>query len=266
MSTKRPNAKLIELFDLFGNIFTLKQATKVFNTSTTETSKILSRWYKQGWVNRITKNLYNIVPIEATSTDQALDNIWIIVPYLFNPGYIGGWTATEYWDFTEQIFIDTCVLTEKVKYTQEKIFNHIRFVIHPLKPKFNFGTTFIWVNNKKVLISDPHKTIIDMMISSYVGAGSQHTVDCFCNYIRGEHFDYNKLFEYAVIADNGAVFKRLGFLSSQILGDDHQLTILCSKLISKGYSYLDTTFKNNQKLITKWNLYIPNDFKIGERE
>ena len=51
------------------------------------------------------------VPVEALSTDRAVEDAWVLVPTSFwLPQPIGGWSAAEHWDLTEQIFRDVCVL------------------------------------------------------------------------------------------------------------------------------------------------------------
>ena len=102
-----------------GEVFKVSDAASLLKMSPIETSKMLSRWTKQGWIMRIRYGLYAVVSIEAISKDQPLENMWILISELFSPGYIGGWSAAEYWDFTEQVFTDICALTEK-KLTHKK--------------------------------------------------------------------------------------------------------------------------------------------------
>ena len=40
-----------------------------------------------------------------------LEDPWVIAAQLYGPCYIGGWSAAEYWDLTEQIFRTVVVMT-----------------------------------------------------------------------------------------------------------------------------------------------------------
>ena len=40
-----------------------------------------------------------------------VDESWVLARAVFEPCYIGGWSAAEHWGFTEQIFNSTMVFT-----------------------------------------------------------------------------------------------------------------------------------------------------------
>lgn len=246
-----------------GETFFVSRAAQALGLSNNDTSKILSRWEKQGWIRHIRQGYFAIVPLDAISQDQPLENMWCIVPDLFNPGYIGGWSAAEHWDFTEQVFKDICVLTEKripqSGHNQE--FLEISFFISHIPNKLNFGTEVIWIKNKKVHISDPHKTMLDMLYKPLLGGGAQHTLDCFKTYIKSEYFDPIQLIDYAKEMENGVVFKRLGIISEKLLGLDHDLTKVCLQQRTTGPSYMDPSDKSGH-FHKKWQLYVPSNLQF----
>ena len=125
-----------------------------------------------------------MVPIDAIDNMQALEDEWVLVPELYAPCYIGGWSATEYWDLTEQLFRDICVLTECSVPNKRQMIYNIPFVLTHIPTSMNFGTKTIWKKNKKIQISDPHKTLIDMLYAPQLGGGIQHVIDCFKAYVR----------------------------------------------------------------------------------
>src|SRR5580692_3049717 len=74
-------------------------------------AKTLARWYAQKRLQRVGHGLYTPIPLDASATAQVLEDPWILVPSLFDAAYIGGWTAAEHWDLTEQLFRDILVFT-----------------------------------------------------------------------------------------------------------------------------------------------------------
>jgi len=58
----------------------------------------------------------------------------------------------------------------------------VDFFIKYISERKRFGTKTIWRNNIKVQISDLHKTLLDITDDPYLGAGLQHTIDCFAEY------------------------------------------------------------------------------------
>ena len=257
---KRPKEQLGQLIREVGEVFTVATAAKVLDSSNTETAKTLARWAKQGWLTRIKRGLYAVVPLEASSTDRMLEDAWLLIPDLFDPCYIGGWSAAEYWDLTEQIFRSICIITDQPQTKKFQTLHNIDFVLTKVKPILMFGTKTVWKQHKKIQVSDPHKTILDILYDPQLGGGITHVVDCFNEYNKNKQCNYTKLIEYAVKINNGAVFKRLGFIAERFLGNNHEVTVACKEHLTQGNAYFDPKLKKG-KLITRWRLIIPTSFK-----
>ena len=252
----RPKKQLGELIRQVGEVFTVSEASQALNLTTTEAAKKMARWKNQGWLTRIKRGLYAVVPIDAITSDRVLADTWVLVPILFGKAYIGGWTAAEYWDFTEQLFRDVCVITQQAVPNKAQKFHNASFFLTHIKNATTFGAKTIWRQEKKILISDPHKTIIDMLYDPRLGGGGQHVIDCFKEYIKSSHFNAEILGNYAEKLNNGAIFKRLGFLCEIKLGKNHLLTSLCRSHLTKGNVYFDPQIKQGS-LVTRWKLFIP---------
>ncbi len=224
-------------------------------------AKLLAGWHKQGVIRRISQGLY--VPIQPTALGQTqvLDDPWVLVPELYEPGYIGGWSALEYWELTEQLFRSICVLTTKRTPYGKTKHQGVDFFIKYLPEKKRFGTKTVWRDNVKVLVSDRHKTLLDIIDDPYLGAGLQHTMDCLSEYkkIVDKEDGLTQLLNYAIQINNGALFKKLGFLSEE-LGFEQSFVDKCASRLTMGYAYLDKNSQNN-KLVTKWRLWVPRDMK-----
>lgn len=257
----RPKEQIGRLIREIGSLFTTSDAATALNVTNIEASKMLSRWVIQGWLVRVRRGLYAIVPIDAVNNQQTFEEAWILVPELFSPCYIGGWSATEYWDFTEQLFRDICVFTEQKVVQKKQRIHTIDFLLTHIPKKLNFGTKVIWKENKKILLSDPHKTIIDGMYNPLSIGGIHHLVYCFKEYIRSEYHSPQQLSTYATLMENGAVYKRLGFLYSKITNTENELTELCQKKLTKGIAYLDPSVKKGT-IISQWRLKVPAQLQI----
>ena len=239
-----------------GEVLTIEQATRILGTDNDDTAKTLARWCVQGWLSRVKRGVYVPVPVEAASTDRAMEDAWILVPELFGPAYIGGWSAAEHWDLTEQIFRDICVFSARPVSKRHTVVRNIPFVVTHAPAELHFGTKAIWKKETKLLISDPTKTIVDMLSHPWTGGGIQHVTDCLKEFLKSTHFDTDRLFDYAGKLGNGAVFKRLGFLAEQTVGKSHPLTVACKSRLTKGNAQLDPSIKGD-RLITRWRLFVP---------
>ena len=91
----------------------IEDAARALDVPRGRAAKLLSRWTNQGWLRRVGTGTYVPVQLELLDSEQVVQDPWILVPALFAPAYIGGRTAAEHWDLTEQIFRDIVVFTAR---------------------------------------------------------------------------------------------------------------------------------------------------------
>lgn len=224
-------------------------------------AKLLARWQEQGWLRRIGRGLYVPVPLDLAGNEQVVTDPWVLVPALFGTGYIGGWTAAHYWDLTEQLFKDTLVFTTRRVTAKRFVAQGVGFVLYRVQEERVFGTKKVWRGASQVAVSDPERTLVDMMANPKVGGGIDHVADCLETYLRTQTADRARLLAYAERFGNGAVFKRLGFLSSR-RGNDPVLAEACQARLTKGHAKLDPALTNDH-LVTRWGLWVPKRWKEG---
>ncbi len=252
--------RLSRILRISKGIITTELVSKELDISKSEASKMLWSWARQGWLYKIKRGLYVPVPLESSSNEPAIEDPWIIADYLYDPCYIGGWTAAEYWDLTEQIYNSIVIITSKSNNRKKNIsFGNIDFYIKSLSDDLFFGYKGVWRGQVKVNVSDPSRTIIDMLNDVRLGGGIRPIYDILKNYLRSDNKDLQLMFEYASNINNKTVFKRLGFLLEIAYPEESSLIEECRSQISSGYSKLDPNL-DSDKLISKWNLSIPNSW------
>ncbi len=256
-------SKLAAVINATGDIIHIEDVENALSVSRTKAAKLLSRWAAQGLLRRVGSGAYISVHIALHDSQQVIEDPWILVPALFNPAYIGGRTAAEHWDLTEQIFRDILVYTARP--VRQKTFDiqGIVFSLKHIKSQQIFGTKTIWRSQSRVLVSDIHRTIIDMLDDPAAGGGIQHVSDCFSRYMQLKKCNPKLLCDYAEQLGNGAVFKRLGFLAECESGNESLLEAAKSRL-TKGYAKLDPAL-NCPRLVTRWRLRVPETWIDRDR-
>ena len=240
----------------------IEDAMEALGIESEHAAKLLAGWHKQGAIRRVAHGLYVPIPPNALGRTQVLEDPWILVPDLYEPAYIGGWSALEHWELTEQLFRSICVFTQKRTTYGKTQHQGVNFFVKYIPEKKLFGTKSIWRDNIKIQISDPYKTILDIIDDPKLGAGLQHVADCLCEFkkIFGKQYDLDQLLDYAVRTDNGAVFKKLGFLAERT-GFRSSFIDECASRLTKGYTYLDKTAEDNM-LVTRWRLWVPKGYTL----
>ncbi len=241
----------------------VSEVAEILRVSASDAAKMLSRWTNKGWLSRVKRGLYVPIPLESRTIDVPLEDPWVIAERLFSPCYIGGWSAAEYWDLTEQIFTTIVVMTATKPRDRNPNFKGTTFLLRTIQKRAMFGLKSVWRKEIKVLVSDPTRTIVDLVSNPQIGGGIRSTVDIFTNYLRSENKDMGLLIEYASRLGNGAVFKRLGFLLERFGPNEGQAIEVCRSRLTKGNSKLDPKLAA-EKLITRWRLWLPQNW-LGEQ-
>jgi len=236
------------------------EAAGILNVASTDVAKMLSRWAKKGWMSRVRRGLYVSVPLESRTADVPLEDPWLIAERLFAPCYVGGWSAAEYLDLTEQIFSTVMVMTVQKPRDRRPKIKGTSFMLRTVSEKAMFGLKPVWRGQIKVPVSDPTRTILDMLSDPVLGGGIRSTKDMFINYLRSENKNLELLIEYAERLGNGAVFKRLGFLLEKIAPDETETIDQCRSKLTSGNAKLDVMLSAD-RLITRWRLWVPENWK-----
>lgn len=243
-----------------GGLVTVQAAARALDLEPRAAAKILARWAEQGWLKRLRRGLYAPIPIDALSSAQTLENPWVLVPRLFAPGYVGGWSAAEHWGLTEQIFRDVCVLTARPFRRKREAIEGTTFALHRISERALFGTVPVWIGRTRVAVSDQPRTLVDMLARPALGGGVRHVDSCLSAYLGSPERDLGKLIAYGDRLGNGAVFKRLGFLLSAKPGIDPEALEACRSRTKAGNVKLDPRL-GGDRLVSAWKLWVPRRWK-----
>ncbi len=244
-----------------GDVIEIDAAARVLRLDRTATAKTLARWTAQGWLRRVRRGVYVPVALDSLSSEHVLDDPWVLVPGLFAPAYVGGRTAAEYWDLTEQLFNDIVVITAQAIRRKSQRRHGTTFTLKHVQERKIFGVKTVWRGRTKVLVSDLQRTIVDMLDDPAIGGGIQHVADCLAAYFTREDRNDRHMLDYIERLGNGAVFKRLGFLAERH-GGEAELAKACHARLTKGAAKLDPSL-DCTNLVTRWRLWVPARWKEG---
>jgi predicted transcriptional regulator of viral defense system len=266
MSTVPPSMpkgrmQLSQVLRSAGEVVSVDDVSGILSIERQAASKLLARWNDQGWMRRLRRGFYAPVPIAALGQEQVLEDPWVIVPELFGPACIGGWSAAEHWGLTEQLFRSTCVFTSRPIREKEQTIEGISFTLKHVRPEVLFALRTVWRGSVRIDVSSPAKTIIDMLDDPAIGGGIRHVADCVTAYFKREDASSGELLTIADRLDNRAVFKRLGFLAER-LPDQQDLAAACRARLSQGTAKLDPSAPC-PNLVTRWRLWVPPSWSKG---
>ena len=200
--------------------------------------------------------MYVAVPLDARRSGEWVEDPWVVADRLFHPCYVGGWSACEHWDLTEQTFRTLLVVTAHRVRDRDEVIQGMPFHLTVRSEVAIFGTVPVWRGQNKVAVSDPSRTVIDVLDDPSLGGGIRTLAEVLDEYFRSEHRDDRLLVDYGDRLGNRAVFKRLGYLLERSRVGAPALVEACLARRSSGLAKLDPAAKGPGRILRRWGLRV----------
>lgn len=241
--------------------FSSRDVAHILGLPLTKASILLTYLVTKGWLSRVRRGLYVTVPLGTANPQEYKINSWVVANQVFAPCYIGGWSAAEHWEFTDQIFNSVVVFTLR-RYRRKTLqIQGVDFVLKFIDKKYFGKTKFVWIDNIKVPVSDPTQTIIDILDDPSIGGGIKNVADILKEYFESPHRNDSEIADYVKARNNRTIYKRLGYLIEVLEIAAPTLKEKCRQEISKGFSLLDPKVETKGSYNSKWNLRINVDLR-----
>jgi len=234
--------------------FTIEDAEQISHANKDVLKVILSRLEKKGWIERIEKGKYIIIPLGAEKGKYTLHE-FVLGSYLVDPCIISYWSALNNYGFTEQIPRTVFIQTTSRKKHQEVTIFGVPYKIIRVKEEKIFGLEKAWFEETQISLTNREKTIIDCLDKPQYAGGIIEVAKA----LRTEEYDKKILAKYAKKINNTGVIRRLGYICEFL-----QIPINLPEIKTRNYLKLDPILPVTNKLNAKWNLIINE--KIGDLE
>jgi len=232
-------------------IFTIEDAVKFSGPGAKKTVFGLAR---KKWVLPLKRGLYAIVPLDVglKGADAFIVHNFIIASQLVEPYYIGYWSALNHHGLTDQIPRTTFIVTTKARHPVRVLDDEYYFV--KLTTRKFFGWETIEMDERKIRISNPEKTIADCLDHPEHCGGIEQVARAI--YFSHEETNLDRVAEYANRMDNQAILKRLGYILevTDLRGKYDRL--FREFRPTAGFSKLDTLSPGVGKHNARWGLLI----------
>jgi predicted transcriptional regulator of viral defense system len=240
-----------------GGIVTIAEAASLLSVRPRDASLRLAALARRGWLTRLYRGTYYILPLESGPTETAVaPDPWVLASRLFSPCYIGGWSAAEYWGLTEQLFRSTFVVTaanirKRSVHTLGSEFQLVR-----VRPEQISGIAGVWRGAVRVPTSDPERTIADALVDPTWIGGIRHLVDIILTATADGKATFATILAHLERTGRAAGIKRLGFLVESLFPAETAIVSMAHDRRSSGIIRLDPSVRGSGRLSKRWGLWI----------
>lgn len=247
--------RLAELHRSFRGPFSVADAAWALDEEEDTARRLLGYLSRRGWLSRVRRGLYLAVPLDAAQAGEWVEDPWIVAARAFRPAYIGGWSAAEHWSLTEQVFRDVVVVTPRDVRQRHHVLQGQTFLVTRRAEEKVFGLRTVWRRDVRVEVSDPSRTVVDVLDDPSIGGGIRHVTSILREYMGSEHCSEAQVVQYGDRLGNRAVFKRLGWIL-EVLGVEGPLREACAERRSAGLVKLDPTVEGEGRIVRRWGLRV----------
>ena len=236
--------------------FTVEEALKISGMRRRSLITALHRLAKKGWLLRIERGRYQVIPLEAGPSPAYMEHSFALASTLVKPYYIGFWSALNFHGYTEQVPSTVFVATTRRK--REVSVGKVRFRFVRLSERKFFGYGEVWVGHLKVNVSDKEKTIVDCLDHPELCGGIAEAAKGLWN--GADEISWEKLLDYALRVGNSAVLKRMGYLMELMgIGPGEWFIEKLRGNMAKGFVKLDPMAGRKGRYSSRWLLIINVD-------
>ncbi|MDX9864545.1 MAG: type IV toxin-antitoxin system AbiEi family antitoxin domain-containing protein [Anaerolineaceae bacterium] len=255
MSLSKAETDFLTTFSSAGKrVFTYQQAVAYWQSKVAATNT-LGRLVRKGWLQRLERGLYMIIPLEAGPKRLWSENALLLAGHLISPGAVAYWSALRFWNMTEQIPQIQFIQTTKRKRPLTIQGTEFQF-IHVVERYF-FGNVTRKIEDTFIMVTDREKTLIDAASRPDLSGGIVQLAQAMKSSMNS--IDWNKVEQYLEQWGGGVVAKRLGYLAETLslpIPDVDSKINRWQNMISKGISQLEPGSGRTGPVITRWQLQI----------
>ncbi len=195
------------------HILTVDEASKLLGIKKENLWGIFHRLEKKGWLERIERGKYMVVPLQAR--EGWLEHPFILASSLIEKYYISYRTALAHYGLTEQLPLYIYIATTERKGRLEcRLQNYVFRFIRLKKSKF-FGFRTELMGDREIFLAEQEKAIVDCLDKERYAGSIIETAKALNN----SSISIRKVKGYAIRMNNSSLVRRLGYLLD-MLGKD----------------------------------------------
>jgi predicted transcriptional regulator of viral defense system len=233
-------------------LFSVAEAHAFWNDAT-YVRNVLSRLVRKGWLQRLERGRYMVIPLEAGPKRTWSEDALVIASHLIQPAAVAYWSALHYWAMTEHVPHVVLVQSTRRKRSTRVAGVEYRFVA--VSEAHFFGVDRRTADGKVLYVTDREKTLLDAAVRPDLSGGIGQLVEALETSLGDVNWE--RLDGYLVRWGGGAPVKRLGYLveALDMRVPERKLRLQAwQAMISRGVSALEPGGGHSGPVITRWQV------------
>ena len=237
-------------------VFGAVEAAELLGTGRGEAARLLAYLARRGFLARLCRGLYANRSFGDDRREGCSGDPFVVAERVFRPCYIGGFSVCAHWGLTDQVFGAVLVVTARPVRERHVKIGGTPYHLTVRRQTALFGTTKLERGSGVANMSDPSRTLVDVLDDPRLAGGVRTAAGVADRYLASEYRDDDLLVDYGDRLNNGALFKRLGFVLEHSGADAPGLVRACLDRRSSGLVLLDPSIKSSGRIVRRWRLRV----------
>ena len=245
------------------DIFALEDAEAYWGAGQ-PTRDVLSRLESKGWLERLERGKYMLVPLEAGVDREWSEDPLAIGSFIVPTGAAAYWSAVRHWGWTTQLPRTQFFITQKRRAASRKEILGVPYRFITIKPERAFGVAEEWAGSLPVRVTDRERTVLDVLDRPDLAGGIAEVTEVLPRAWR--EIDLARLTDYIERFGSGSVPKRLGYLAEELaLAGADDWVGRWQSMMGAGVTLLERGGPPVGPIVTRWRLRINTGSHGGTR-
>jgi len=246
-------ARLLATLSVAGKtVFTVEDARCLAGEEPARVRQLLYRLEKRGWLHRLERGKYLILPLAAGLEGDYTAHEFLIAGTLVSPYAIAYGTALRYYGYSDRLSSTVYVATTRRKRSVTLHGLTYRFVA--VSPSRFFGITQVPLEGQRIHVTDREKTIVDCLTHPLYAGGVIEAAKGL--WFGSAEIDLRKLADYAECNGSRAALQRLGFWLERLELGDVALLARVEAGCSQSYVRLETPGRAAGRRERRWRIIV----------
>ena len=219
--------------------------------------RTLTSLVDRGWVVRLVRGTYLIVPLEAGPESAWAEDSLVVACHLAEPAAVAYWSACHHWNWTEQVprtvFVQTPARVRPL--TREVLGVTYRFV--RVEERKFFGTLRRSAGQGEFTVTGREKTLTDALDHPEHSGGAGHVLEMLPTATAAVRWD--RVDEMLQRLGSGAVYKRLGWMVERLgersrVPDREKRIEQWQSRLTGGHAPLEPGGPADGPIVSRWRL------------
>jgi predicted transcriptional regulator of viral defense system len=227
----------------------------------------ISRLEKGGWIKRIERGLYLLVPLSAGPERTWSEDALVIATRLAEPAAVAYWTALRYWNLTEQLPRTVFVQSPQRKFKKQLTLAGVTYQMVTISASRFFGFVENSREGQLMRATDREKTILDAANRPEYAGGILQLAQALA--VHWSELDWVRIDDYLIRFASGALYKRLGYIVETLglpIPDRDERLAAWGQRLTAGIVDLDPSAGRGGTVRTRWRIRDNIDLVGGQED